>query len=386
MEKNNNHNRNIIKVNTKYENPEYIEDILTKYLRNNKEECKNMNDDTIYENYIYGTHLYQEIDKDEYENILNLIYYSITNGLKQEGINVLLSLFKKIIENIGIDYNYISLNINDNIYVSSNEDKFVESKLNESLDINRDNENKKVKVEIEDTNINDNVKIIPENTEFKETVNLVKVDNKEIILEKSGQNKNKIDIKDEININVKNNLKNNVDINNLNKNKSSPSEQNITNNEEDITNTKEDKEKPVDKTANTRKGKNKKYYSLERAVDYVQKTVNIQNKDEDDLKEINNDDFKEIISNSYKNRYDNIKNYSNLYKYYIENKDSKYIDFINKLYCINTENKSKKIKTKIIRCNLFYNILNNFNKSVITASFLAKMNSKDFNVLIDLMS
>lgn len=120
--------------------------------------------------------------------------------------------------------------------------------------------------------------------------------------------------------------------------------------------------------------KNKKnYYNLEKAVELFNETIMF-------TYDINNE-IENITSNIYNNNYENIVFYYNLYKY-IE-KDE-YLDHINKIYNKDTDNKKKKLKTKIIRC---YNFIcsienNNINRCAMTPSFLAKMKTGDFKNFI----
>lgn len=187
-----------------------------------------------------------------------------------------------------------------------------------------------------------------------------------------------------------NNLEKDVNINNSDKNKSSPNEK-IQNKLEDKSSFEEpsyNSNEYINSTKENNKKVNKKYnyYTLENAIKLIDKTIDIQDELDDDMeKEINDSEFKDIIFDLYINNYDNIIIYYKLFDYL--EKENNYIEFINKTYNIDTENKKKKLKTKITRCNDFYcSINNNFNlninKCVLSPSFLAKMKTKDFNEFI----
>lgn len=311
------------------------------YLKD-KYECNDINDDLIYGD---------EGENNEHFNIgLLNIYLLYKTGSIEYSIKCLIIWFSLILNYFCFDYLSIEIKTKKYNYIYKNKSSLIE-KQEKELENNIKNDIPKTDIKISKSYFTKMEDITSEDTSL--------TNNK----------------KQEININVRNN----ADINNLNKNKSSLSEQNITNNEDSLVNIVNN----IENKDNSLIIENKNYYSLERAIELLEKTIDIQDELDDDMeKEINDNDFEDIIFDLYISRYDNIKMYSNLYKYYIEKDDSKYIKFINNLYCINTENKYKKLKTKINRCNMFYYCKLNINKSLITASFLAKMKTKDFNDFI----
>lgn len=324
---------------------ECIDYLIDKY------ECYDINDDLIYGD---------EGENNEHFNIgLLNIYLLYKTGSIEYSIKCLIIWFSLILNYFCFDYLSIEIKTKKNNYIYKKRCPLIEKQ-------EKDLENN-IKKDISKTDIR-----TPKSYSTK--IEGITSDDTSL-----ANNKNSENI-DEININVKNN----VDINNLDENKSSPSEQNITNNKNSLENLINNiNDKYIETKDNSLIIKNINYYSLERAIELLEKTIDIQDELDDDMeKEINDNDFEDIIFDLYINRYDNIKMYSNLYRYYIEKNDSKYINFINNLYCINTENKYKKLKTKINRCNIFYNSNLDINKTLITASFLAKMKTKDFNEFI----
>lgn len=351
-----------------FEDENEIKRLLFEKIRNNKkivnilekEENIDVDDDEDLDYYYYEKH--EEDDKGNFEEILEIIYwFRCYEELYEDMVKIIIYLFINILLFFNIQFDRLELNTKNFNYIYKNNNIFYNISSVKSK-----SSPKNIKTDKAEGNNGEPI-IKKENIDQYSKEEIKNVDDKMDLKNETSQKCN-IENEEEI----KNNYKSddNIEIPNdkIEEEKSSPS---IENNKS-----------PINKN-NIKIN----YYSLERAIELFEKTINIQDKLDDDGKDINDDDFEEVIFDVYINNYDNIIIYYKLYEYYLED-NKKYEDFINKIYDINTENKKKKLKTKIMRCNNFYLCINNINKlninkSLITSSFLTKMKTKDFNKFVE---
>lgn len=127
---------------------------------------------------------------------------------------------------------------------------------------------------------------------------------------------------------------------------------------------------------------NNNYYKLDSAIKLFNETINCN---DNIFKQIENEDLRIIAKDIYINNYNKIKTYNDLYEYYIETDNIRNIEDIDKIYKIDTENKKKKLKSKINRCYLFIKAVEELKiiNTSITSTFLIRMKTKDFNEFIN---
>lgn len=140
LSQNNKKELNIIEVDTSYINPNNILENIINYEKDYNPEYKNMNYDDVedglghkYDNFI--------ADDDDIKEDINNCYFIYNMGNEDLGIKLLMNNFNRYLNEFGINYDNISLKINNNIYRISNSDIEIENEVEEVNILNNNKNN-----------------------------------------------------------------------------------------------------------------------------------------------------------------------------------------------------------------------------------------------------
>lgn len=104
-----------------YEDIYKIKNLLINYYKDDDNMFKNMKDDEIYDELNNTYKSYTDIDKNIEQN-LNILYLTYNLDFYDLSLRLLVILFENIVKIFGIDYKYISLKINNEVYISYKKD------------------------------------------------------------------------------------------------------------------------------------------------------------------------------------------------------------------------------------------------------------------------